>query len=319
MTARKKYRMAAFDLDGTLLNNDHQISDASVEYLRSLHDRGFIISIATGRTPVATAEVIRRLSLEYPRPHSEGFPVVTTNGAKGIHVCYYAGSMKEEKGGNNPMLDGRMSLKQLFHNPVPLDLARKALKLDKEIGCVTNYYIDHDIYAQVQEDWHLEATKKYAALTGVQFTYCEDDYDGAMARGPPSKLLVLCRPHAIDETYQKIEQSLGNEVKVIRGSPPFFVEILNKEVSKGTGLEMLCERLGVGVEECISFGDGDNDIEFIEKSGLGIAMKNARDTLKAVADEVTDHTNSEDGAIRMLQRLESEDKLEFSSYKCFDE
>lgn len=62
-----------------------------------------------------------------------------------------------------------------------------------------------------------------------------------------------------------------------------------------------------------AFGDGDNDIEFIEKSGLGIAMKNARETVKAVADMVTEHTNSNDGAIQMLQRLESENKLIFGT------
>ena len=62
-----------------------------------------------------------------------------------------------------------------------------------------------------------------------------------------------------------------------------------------------------------AFGDGDNDIEFIEKAGLGIAMKNARETLKVVADEITEHTNVEDGAIRALQRLESEDKLLFTA------
>lgn len=315
--ANRKYRMVAFDLDGTLLGPDHEISDYSVQYLRSLHQKGLIISIATGRSPAATAEVIRRLNLQFPRSHSEGFPVVTTNGAKGIHVCHDTtvdvDVTEEKKGDGNPMIDGRMKVTELFHQPVPLDLAEKALEVAKELGCVTNYYIGHEIYAQVLNDWHLEATKKYSNLTGVDFTYCKDDYKEAMAKGLPSKLLVLCEPHAIDETYQKVEQALGHEAKVIRGSPPFFVEVLNKNVNKGSGLELLCEKLGVDISECIAFGDGDNDIEFIEMSGLGVAMKNARETLKNVADEVTEHCNREDGAIRMLQRLESEDKLCFGS------
>ena len=245
--------MVAFDLDGTLLGPNHEISDMAVQYLRSLHDKGLIISIATGRSPAACAEVIRRLNLKFPRPHSEGFPVVTTNGAKGIHVCLddSMSSTEEEKKESNPMLDGRMSITQLFHQPVPLDLAQKLLKLSKSMGCVTNYYIDHDIYAHVMQDWHLEATKKYTNLTGVPYNYCKDDYEEAMGRGLPSKLLVLCEPHAIEETYQKIEDSIGHEAKVIRGSPPFFVEILNKEVCKGSGLKLLCDKLGVDVEECM--------------------------------------------------------------------
>lgn len=305
--------MVAFDLDGTLLGQDHKISDYSVQYLRSLHQKGLIISIATGRSPAAIAEVIRRLNFDFPSPHSLGFPIVTTNGAKGIHVCHdttlEVGEKKE--GDGNPMIDGRMKVTELFHQPVPLDLARKTLKVAKDIGCVTNYYIGHDIYAQVLEDWHLEATKKYSNLTGVDFTYCKDDYQEAMQRGLPSKLLVLCEPHTIDDTFQKVDEALGHEAKVIRGSPPFFVEVLNKNVNKGNGLQSLCESLGVDISECIAFGDGDNDIEFIVKAGLGVAMMNARDTVKEIADAITDHSNHEDGAIRMLQRLESENKLIF--------
>jgi len=316
-TALSKYRMVAFDLDGTLLAPNHQISDYAVQYLRSLHDKGFIVSIATGRSPAAIAEVIRRLNLAFPKSHSKSFPVVSTNGAKGIHVSHVSFDDEEEQKEltweKNPMFDGRMTFTELFHQPVPLDLARKTLALSKSMGCVTNYYVNHEIYAQINEKWNLEATEKYTKLTGVQFTYCEDDYNDALQKGLPSKLLVLCKPEDIDEVYQKIKNALGYEAKVIRGTPPFFVEVLNKEVSKGYGLELLCESLKVGLNECIAFGDGDNDVEFIEKSGLGIAMKNARETAKAVADEITEQTNENDGAIRTLQRLESEGKLHFSA------
>mmetsp|Transcript_10665 Transcript_10665/g.19917 ORF Transcript_10665/g.19917 Transcript_10665/m.19917 type:complete len:344 (+) Transcript_10665:40-1071(+) len=332
-----KYRMVAFDLDGTLLGPDHQISDYSVKYLRSLHNKGFLISIATGRSAAATAQVIRRLNLEFPKSHSHAFPLVTTNGARGIHVFHDRTTFhndgisssnsstvcdeddndgeeeKKQAVDGNPMVDGRMRITELFHLPVPMDLTVKTLNLAKSIGCVTNYYIDHDIYAHVVENWHMDATKNYSHLTGVDYIYCQDDYKQAMDRGRPSKLLVLCQPKSIDEIYKKLEDSLGHEAKVIRGSPPFFVEVLNKHVNKGTGLELLCEKLGIGIHECISFGDGDNDIEFIQKSGLGVAMKNARDAVKEHADAVTEHTNVDDGAIRMLQRLESEGMLHFSS------
>jgi hydroxymethylpyrimidine pyrophosphatase-like HAD family hydrolase len=71
------------------------------------------------------------------------------------------------------------------------------------------------------------------------------------------------------------------------------VEILSPNVHKGHGLKQLCLEIGVPLEEVIAFGDGDNDIEFLELAGKGIAMKNARDTLKAVADEITEWTNDE--------------------------
>ncbi len=256
MECAQKYRMVAFDLDGTLLAPNHQITAYAVQYLRSLHERGFIVSIATGRSPAAIAEVIRRLNFDFPKPHSASFPVVSTNGAKGIHVSHEPfeddGEEKNEiTWESNPMVDGRMSITELFHQPVPLDLAKKAVNLAKSLGCTTNYYINHEVYAEINEDWNFEATEKYSKLTGVKFTYSEDDYEGAMKRGLPSKLLVLCKEADIDMIYQKIEQELGEQAKIIRGSPPFFVEILEKEVCKGNGLELLCKKLNVGLEECM--------------------------------------------------------------------
>ncbi len=296
----KKYRMIALDLDGTLLQPDHKISDASVEYLRSLHNRGFIVSIATGRSPIATAEVIHRLNLDFPQSHSEGFPAVTTNGARGIQVTIHDeivgdGEEKEMETSptTNPMLDGRMSVKQLFHQPVSKRLAEKVLNLSKTMGCVTNYYHENDIYAQIEKDWHLAATQKYTQLTGCTYTYCKDDYQTAIAKGPSSKMLIFCDPENIDKTYQQVEEALGQIAVVIRGSPPFFIEILEKDVCKGAGVEIMCEKLGVNIEECIAFGDGHNDIEAIQKAGLGIAMQNAHEQVKAVADEITEYSNSE--------------------------
>ncbi len=287
--------MTALDLDGTLLGPDHKISDASVEYLRYLHNRGFIISIATGRSPIATAEVIHRLNLSFPQPHSEGFPAVTTNGARGIHVAIHDQTLGDGQEGKetNPMLDGRMSVKQLFHQPVSITLAKKVLNLSKRMGCVTNYYLENDIYAQIEKDWHLVATQKYTRLTGCTYIYCEDDYQTAIAKGPSSKMLILCEPQNIDTTYQQVEEALGQVAQVIRGSPPFFVEILEKEVCKGAGVEIMCEKLGVNIEECIAFGDGHNDLEAIQKAGLGVAMQNAHEQVKAVADEITEYPNSE--------------------------
>ena len=311
MEQKKQYRMVAFDLDGTLLDQSHQISSHSVDYLRNLHKKGFIISIATGRSPAATAEVIRRLGFQ-----GHDFPVVTTNGAKGIlvrHESELTGDNEEniQDFSKNPMVTGEMKITELFHQPVPMDLAKKTLQIAKNIGCVTNYYVGHEIYAHVFEDWHVEATKKYSNLTGVEFTYRQDEYEEAMTKGLPSKLLVLCEPHKIDEIYNKLDQTLGNEAKVIRGSPPFFVEVLNKQVNKGNGLELLCKSLGVDTSEVVAMGDGDNDIEFLQVSGHGVAMKNARETLKVVADDITKNCNAEDGAIKYLQKMDSAGSLHY--------
>jgi len=313
----KTYKMVALDLDGTLLRSDHTISDASAAYLRDLHQRGFLICIATGRSAASTAQVITDIDLNFPTTQAEGFPIVCTNGAKGIHVLKRGKDDEVRKGqipstAANPMLDGRLHVTQLFHFPVPMELALKTLALAKDMGCVTNYYMDHDIYAQPLCESHYKSTQRYSELVGVKFTYCSDDYKEAMIRGLSSKLLILCGESELDDVYEKISTQLDGEAKVIRGSPPFFVEVLRNDVCKGNGLEKMCDIMGMALDDCISFGDGDNDIEFIEKSGYGFAMINARGTLKAVADGVTEYDNNEDGVIRTLQKLEENGKLHFA-------
>jgi Cof subfamily protein (haloacid dehalogenase superfamily) len=317
---KKKYRMVALDLDGTLLGSDHRISDASVQHLRKLHEKGFIISIATGRSAYAVAEVIQRLNFQFTKNHiMDGFPLVCVNGAKGVKVQIKNQDEDEEEEGKesttktkNPMVDGTFQVDELFHTPVPQNVTEKTLALAKKMNCVTNYYINHDIYAHPKEEWHYTCTQKYSNLTGVEFTYKLDDYKEAMSLALPSKLLVLCKEEDIDTTYEELSTALCDEATVIRGSPPFIVEVLNKSVCKGNGLEKLCETMGVSLNDCISFGDGDNDVEFLQMSGLGLAMKNARDSVKAIADDVTEWTNSQDGVILTLQRLEEEGQLHFS-------
>ena len=124
----------------------------------------------------------------------------------------------------------------------------------------------------------------------------------ARARGPPLKLLLM--GDEVDETVELLNRGLPDGVaKVVRGSPPFFVEVLHPEVNKGLGLRRMCEACGIEPDECVVFGDGDNDIEYVQAAGLGIAMSNARDVLKAVADRETEFSNDDDGVAIELRRL----------------
>ena len=133
-----------------------------------------------------------------------------------------------------------------------------------------------------------------------------------MAMGPPSKLLMLCPTERLDEITDLVraemngdddavpsndntqsQQRQQHQANVIRGTPPFFVEILDPSVHKGHGLRRLCESVDVPLEEVIAFGDGDNDLEFIRMAGWGVAMKNGREEVKDASDEVCRWSNDE--------------------------
>lgn len=149
--------------------------------------------------------------------------------------------------------------------------------------------------------------KRYRELTGAHHTFV-DSYDRlAATRGLPYKILLMtndvdgvfaaaaaiaARPHARAPTYH-----------AIRGSPPFFVEFLDAATCKGRGLEKLCGLLGVGLGAVVAFGDGDNDVEFLQAAGLGVAMCNARPAVQACADVVSAKVHGADGVAHELEEL----------------
>lgn len=383
---RNKFRMAALDLDGTLLNSDHALSPATIDGLRRLHSKGFAIAIATGRSAACAARVVEALDLPSLDGGGEdggdgaGFPLVCTNGARGVTVRRAAGSdvvgrcadhPSEEA---NPFLRGSLVIgEEMFHHPLPPELTLRTLALAHGLGCVTNYYHGHRIYAVVRDRRHLELTQRYAKLTGSEELYCylnateEEETEGkrdggeggdptdlynednaygyrrAVELGPPSKLLILCDTEKLDEITDFVRAELNGtastsndpddaqprqqreqqqQAHVIRGAPPFFVEILRPAVHKGRGLLQLCDSLSIPLEEVVAFGDGDNDLEFVKMAGWGVAMKNGREVLKGAADEVTEWTNDEvsganDDAYSRLHRERGGSRARRSSIQFF--
>lgn len=325
-----KYRMVALDLDGTLLGPDHRLSDESVEYLRYLHSKGFIISIATGRVATCVFEHVNRLNLPFPANNLfSGLPMVCSNGAHGLKALALKGDdaddKRDYKSEDFEIIESeseaavrfygeewKVSISDIFHEAVREDVVLDSIRIASELELLVQYYIGKDIYENATTVSHLKWVKKYSDLTGCQQIHCEDDFQEAIAKGPPSKILIFTSPLEIDNVHKKLMSCMGQNANVVRGSPPFFVEILSKDVCKGNGLKRLSESLGVSLEEVIAFGDGDNDLEFLQMAGRGIAMLNARENVKDIADEVCEWTNGEDGVIRKLKQMESEGKLQFS-------
>lgn len=317
------------------------------------------------RSAACTAHIVAKLNFppnESAPKGAVGFPLVCTNGARGLrvlnktysdvggvsssssvrhHEAHYrsntvplsaTSSSTTTATANdtpkNPFLNNTLIIdEELFHTPLSPSLTLKTLALANRLGCVTNYYQNHHIYAVARTERHFELTRRYGILTGSLELYRylnekyndaggkdDDDvynadnsygYQLAVEKGPPSKLLILCDTEQLDEITNLVRTELNGEASetktsepianVIRGTPPFFVEILDPEVHKGHGLKQLCNSLSIPMEEVIAFGDGDNDKEFLEMSGWGVAMKNARNIVKEIADEVGEWSNDEVG------------------------
>ena len=96
------------------------------------------------------------------------------------------------------------------------------------------------------------------------------------------------------------EEAFGDRLKLMY-SNPLYLELIPKESGKGEAMIWLCNHLNIPVENAIAAGDGDNDISMIKAAGLGIAMINAPDTVKAAADVITTFDNDHDGLAEFIK------------------
>ena len=171
------YRMVALDMDGTLLNNQHQLSPASVETLRSLADRGVDIALCSGRSAPAMQSAAETLDLNRP------MPMVSYNGALGLRARVPGWTTSAD---------------ELFKISVPDDAVDAVLRLADSHDLLVQYYVGEHIHVVCKNDEHRRLCERYVELTGVEAHVHEASYSAARALGPPYKLLVM--GDAVDDT-----------------------------------------------------------------------------------------------------------------------
>lgn len=293
-----RFRMVALDLDGTLLSDDHQIAKEQIEYLRSLHMRGFVVCFATGRAAPSVYEHVRKLNLPVP------IPVVCSNGACGFEMD--AASSLHHHHHNE-----QVQPKELFCHPVSIDTVNATLFLARKNGFGVQYYHKDLILVNSNAKEHATIVQQYSKLTGSTVTYVSDDFQSLLSQGNlPSKLLVLFPEYQKGHATQVYSTQLSSDLAtIVPGVFDWYLEVLSPQVNKGYGLTELCRYLDIPLSQCIAIGDGSNDLEFLQLAGLGIAMKNAKESVKKHADLTIEWTNVEHGVMKVLQHLEQEGRL----------
>ena len=114
------------------------------------------------------------------------------------------------------------------------------------------------------------------------------------------KVMMIDEPAILDQAIARIPQEVKEKYTVLK-SAPYFLEILDKRVNKGTGVKSLADVLDIKPEEIMAIGDQENDIAMIEYAGVGVAMDNAIPSVKEVANFVT-KSNLEDGVAFAIEK-----------------
>ena len=246
-TASFPYRLAAFDLDGTLLAPDHTITERTARAVTQLVALGVQCVLASGRTHESTARYAAALDLHTP-------------------IISYNGAMVRFPSAPAP----------LRHTPLPAEAAEPVIRFCEDQGLHLNVYLDDVMYVRTVGRW----ARFYQRQTGSVPVPT-----GALTRlagRSPTKLLIIDEPDKILELEGRFRQELGETAYVTRTNPE-YLEFMHPSVSKAAALLELAHRAGHGPAECLAFGDGDNDAPMLAAAGLGVAMPRASAAAVAAA------------------------------------
>ncbi len=114
------------------------------------------------------------------------------------------------------------------------------------------------------------------------------------------KFIITTSPEKNDSVRAMAEKRFGSKVRVVK-SHNLFIELVSREVSKGSALEFLADYLGVKRDDVVAIGDNENDLEMVQWAGVGVAMGNASPNLKRIADWVAPSVD-EDGVVEVLRK-----------------
>lgn len=270
-----RYRLIATDIDGTLLNDRHEVTPRAGAAIAEFQRRGGMVVLSTARPPRATLWLHTELGLSGP--------LITYNGA---------------------LVYDPVRKVPLLHHPLEKEMALRALA---EIRALDGSIV---VGAELEDEWHIdridERLRDRLAAGRIREMPIEGDVALALAhtcRGI-SKLYFVVPPDVRLAAEQRFAAA-GLDIAVTssgsEGNGLSFVEVQAPGVSKGAALRALAATLGIPREATIALGDEENDVSALAAAGLGIAMGNASERVKAVAGVVTG-CHSDDGWAEAVER-----------------
>ncbi|MFG2362903.1 HAD family hydrolase [Streptomyces mirabilis] len=260
------YKLVATDLDGTLLRSDETVSERTREALAAVTAAGAAHIVVTGRAVPWTRHILDDLGYEGLAVCGQGAQVYDA----GEHRLLTSVTLDRQLAG--------LALAKIEAEVGPLLLAASRDGLDGEVLVGPGY------------------RRQDGSLPVVPIR------DAADLWSAPLNKVYVQHPTLSDDELAAVAAKVAGGLVGVTMAGAGIVELLPLGLSKATGLSLAARRLGVKAADTIAFGDMPNDIPMFAWAAHGVAMANAHDELKAVADEVTS-SNEEDGIAVVLERL----------------
>ena len=263
-------KLIAMDLDGTLNNDEKRITEKTKAALMAAQEKGIRLALASARPSPGLFKERDILRLQ---DHG------------GILMSYNGGRVVDAATGNT-----------LFETAMDLQQTKDVLRFLETLPVTPILDDGKQFYVTDAGGYKVDYECRNNNMVCSEVGNLADFLTFA-----PIKILMSVQPEELPTIQQKIRDFLPEELSVVQ-TAPFYMEVIPKRINKGQGIRDICHALGLSTEAVISFGDAANDIPMLQTAGVGVAMGNASQAVKAEANFVT-LTNNEDGIAYALEQF----------------
>lgn len=272
-------KLVAFDLDGTLLQPDGSISEEDRQALKEAAAKGVELVVSTGRPYAGVPKVVEDLGFHY---------AITTNGAA---VYTYPGK------------------ELVYENCLDRETALAMISTMRDLPVYPDSFVDGNGWGYAEKKAMIDnlelplGIRTYMKKTRL---FKEDVVKTIVKENKNVQKITV--DFILDEEgnpkdYEKVKQLFLDcpLVDMVSGGV-LNLEVTKKGVNKGVALQMLAEKLGIGIEETMAIGDSENDWTIVDAAGIGVCMENGEDIVKEKADYIT-KSNIESGVSVALRKF----------------
>lgn len=270
-------KLIIMDIDGTLTNSEKKLTPKTKEVLLRAEEHGARLVLASGRPTNGLVKLAEELEME--KHH-------------GLFVCF-----------NGSKVIDWETKEVLFNQAMSVEEGKAVLEHLKKFN--VRPMIDKDEYMYVNNVFDNYITYKGKPFDVMQYEsrnngylLCEKKDLAAFVDFPLNKILTYADPEYLQAHYKEIAAPFEGKLNCMFTSD-FYFEFTAQGIDKAKALDTVLKPMGYKKEEMMAFGDAQNDRSMIEYVGCGVAMGNASDELKEVADEIT-LSNDEDGIAASL-------------------
>lgn len=244
-------KLLVADVDGTLLPHKKKLSERNLAAIRAAQAKGVKVTLATGRMHASAQAIARAAGIS--------LPIITCNGAM-VKSC-----------------DGEV----VFEKCIDAALVKEVLEFCLANNWHVQWYVNGELYInkKTPDTW-----VGYDEDEKIKIHEANGDFDTYSKN--VIQLVVLDRSGRIVEISQLLQKKFGKYLFTPH-TAAFCIDIVGRGMHKAIGIDVLAKQYGISPDEIMAIGDSDNDIDMIKYAGLGVAMGNAFDSVKAVADYIT--------------------------------